>query len=189
MPAVVIGHPIAGVKEQSPQTYAKNFAQAGYLTLIYDATYQGESEGEPRLLENPAARVEDFKDAVSYLLTLDNVDPERIGVLGICGSGGYATNAVAADLRVKAVATSVAVNFGDMVRNGYDHKLSLEQFEGSIKLANSARSAKAKGEKVDLAPLIPMTKEEAQKTSKNPYSERLMISTGHLMATVLVRPT
>lgn len=131
--------------------------------LIYDATYQGESEGQPRQLENPSARVEDIKDAVSYLLTLDNVDPERIGVLGICGSGGYAPNAVADDLRVKAVATSAAVNFGDMVRNGYDHKLPREQFEGSLKLSNDARTAVAKGEKVDLVPMIPMSKEDADK--------------------------
>lgn len=163
LPAIVIAHPITSVKEQSPVNYAKPFAKAGYLALIYDATYQGESEGEPRQLEDPSARVQDIKDAVSYLLTLDNVDPERIGVLGICGSGGYAPNAVAGDLRVKAVATSAAVNFGDMIRNGYDHKLPREQFDAFLKVSKDAREAETKGEKVGLVPLIPMSKEDAEK--------------------------
>jgi uncharacterized protein len=86
--AVVICHPWTSIKEQSPANYARVLSQAGFICLAYDAAYQGESEGEPRSLENPAQRVEDNKSAVTYLTSLKDVNPNMIGVLGICASGG-----------------------------------------------------------------------------------------------------
>lgn len=88
--AIVICHPWTSIKEQSPANYARVFTQAGFTCLTYDAAFQGESEGEPRSLEDPGQRVEDIKSAVTYLVGRNDVDSSKIGVCGICASGGYA---------------------------------------------------------------------------------------------------
>ncbi|PHH60975.1 hypothetical protein CDD81_990 [Ophiocordyceps australis] len=118
-PALVIVHPGGGVKEQTANTYARALAAAGFTTLTYDAEYQGESGGQPHFLEDPASRIRDVSAAVNYLQTLPSIDPNKIGVLGICAGGGYAVAAAIADHRLGAVATVSCVNIGDSARLGW----------------------------------------------------------------------
>jgi fermentation-respiration switch protein FrsA (DUF1100 family) len=116
--AIVCVHPAGGVKEQTAGLYAAKLADEGMVALAYDASYQGESGGEPRQEEDPYARVEDVRAAVDYLTTLGFVDQQRICVLGICSGGGYAINTSMTDRRIKAVGTVSAINLGAMYRAG-----------------------------------------------------------------------
>lgn len=120
-PAVIVGHPAGGVKEQTAGLYARNLAQAGFVTLAFDASYQGESGGEPRGLEDPAVRTEDFRCAADYLSSLPYVG--NIGAMGICGGGGFAIAAAITDHRIKAVAGVSAVDLGQLRRDGLDGSL------------------------------------------------------------------
>ncbi|RZJ85620.1 MAG: alpha/beta hydrolase, partial [Chryseobacterium sp.] len=114
--AVICVHPGSSVKEQTAGLYAQKLADNGFVALAYDASFQGESGGEPRYLEDPATRVEDIRYAVDYLSTLNFIDEKRIGLLGICAGGGYAANAAMTEKRIKAVATVVGTNIGRAFR-------------------------------------------------------------------------
>jgi fermentation-respiration switch protein FrsA (DUF1100 family) len=125
-PAAVVSHPGGGVKEQTAGTYARKLAGHGFVTIAYDASYQGESTGEPRQLENPHIRTEDVSAVVDYLTTLPYVDRDRIGGMGVCAGAGYTANAAINDPRIKAVGTVSMVNIGQMFRNGFTRELRFE---------------------------------------------------------------
>ena len=117
--AVAVSGPYGAVKEQVSGRYAQTLAEQGFLTIAFDPSYYGESGGTPRYLTSPEISTEDFSAAVDYLSTREDVDPERIGILGICGWGGFALNAAANDPRVKATVTSTMYDMSRVTANGY----------------------------------------------------------------------
>lgn len=154
--AIVISHPWTSVKEQSPANYARVLMQAGFCCLAFDAAYQGESEGEPRNLEDPYHRVEDIKSAVTFLTGRKEVNPDQIGVLGICAAGGYAPFATQTDLRIKACATVAAVCVGTMARRGFDKDTSnMSVLKAQLENAAKDRNSDMSGEKVPIVHLLP----------------------------------
>jgi fermentation-respiration switch protein FrsA (DUF1100 family) len=162
--AVIICHPWALIEEQSPANYARMLSQAGSICLAYDAAYQGESEGEPRDLEDPAQRVEDIKPAVTYMTRRKDVNCEKTGVLSIYASRGYAPYAMQTDLRIKACATSAAVRVGTMVRRGFDKDSSnMSVLKGQLEAAAKDRDSDVAGEKVPIVHMLPDTLEDAPK--------------------------
>ena len=154
-PAIVVVHPAGGVKEQTAGQYARRLAEAGFVTLAFDASYQGESGGEPRYLDEPMNRVGDIYSAVDHLTTLPFVDPERIGILGICAGGGYSIKAASLDRRIKAVATASAANVGNAARKGWDGKTPLSALPGTLEMLVKQRTAEANGAEVAYAPYVP----------------------------------
>lgn len=118
--AIAVGGPFGAVKEQSSGLYAQTLAEHGFVTLAFDPSYTGESGGEPRNMASPDINTEDFSAAVDFLGSLDNVDREKIGILGICGWGGFALNAAISDTRIKAVATSTMYDMTRVSANGYE---------------------------------------------------------------------
>lgn len=131
------------------------------MTLTFDASYQGESSGEPRHLENPYLRVEDVSAAIDHLTTLAYVDRERIGVLGVCAGGGYATNAAVVDTRIKALGTVSAVNYGQMYRHGWDNTAKPQDCLALRDMAMAARTAEANGEATQYLPTVPHDRDVA----------------------------
>lgn len=126
-PAIVVGHPFGGVKEQTSGLHARKMAELGYITLAFDASHYGESGGYPRYIESPEARVEDFSAAVDFLSNHDNVNPDAIGVIGICGGGGYSVSAAQIDHRIKAVATISMYDMGRARRQGLGDVITFDQ--------------------------------------------------------------
>lgn len=126
-PAIIVGHPMGAVKEQSANLYATKMAERGFVTLSIDLSYWGESEGEPRNAVLPEIYTEAFSAAVDYLGTRPFINREHIGVIGICGSGSFAISAAKIDPRLKAIATISMYNMGTASRNGLKHAQTLEQ--------------------------------------------------------------
>lgn len=131
-PAVVVGHPMGAVKEQSADLYATKLAEQGFVTLSIDLSFWGDSDGEPRNAVLPDVYAEDFSAAVDFLGTREFVDRERIGAVGICGSGSFAVSAAKIDPRLKAVATVSMYDMGAAKRNGLKNAVTLEQRKQSL---------------------------------------------------------
>ncbi|MCU7616607.1 alpha/beta hydrolase [Chryseobacterium sp. PBS4-4] len=152
--AIVCVHPGSSVKEQTAGYYAKKISEEGFVTIAFDASFQGESGGEPRYLEDPATRVEDIKCAVDYLTTLDFIDENKIGVLGICAGGGYAANVALTEKRIKAVGTVSASNFSCAFAESGDPLKMLEE-------VGKQRTAEARGAEPLITNWTPNSREEA----------------------------
>ena len=119
LPAIAVSGPFGAVKEQSSGLYAQKMAECGYLTIAFDPSFTGESGGQPRYVASPDINTEDFCAAVDFLSVQENVDPERIGIIGICGWGGMAVNAAAQDTRIKATAAMTMYDMTRVNANGY----------------------------------------------------------------------
>ena len=138
-PAIVVGHPMGAVKEQSANLYATKMAEKGFVTLSLDLSFWGESEGLPRNAVSPDIYAEDFSAAVDFLGTRPFIDKERIGALGICGSGSFVISAAKIDPRMKAIATVSMYDMGAANRNGLKHGQTLEQRKEIITQAAQQR--------------------------------------------------
>lgn len=160
-PAIVVSHPGGGVKEQTAGLYAKKLAEKGFVTIAYDASYQGESTGEPRHLENPYIRTEDISAVIDYLTTHPCIDTEKIGAMGICAGAGYTVNAAINDHRIKAVGAVSAVNIGAMFRNGWDNNLKDADALPYLMAGANARTNEAGGAAIATMPLAPLKEEDA----------------------------
>lgn len=124
--AIAVSGPFGAIKEQSSGLYAQTMAERGFLTIAFDPSYTGESGGQPRYVASPDINTEDFSAAVDFLSLLENVDPERIGIIGICGWGGLAINTAAMDTRIKATVTSTMYNMSRVNANGYFDSLDAD---------------------------------------------------------------
>jgi uncharacterized protein len=138
-PAIVIGHPMGAVKEQSANLYATKMAEQGFVTLSLDLSFWGESDGQPRNAVAPDIYAEDFSAAVDFLGTQPFVDRDRIGAIGICGSGSFVISAAKIDPRMRAIATVSMYDMGAANRNGLRHSQTLEQREKAIAAAAEQR--------------------------------------------------
>ncbi len=143
-PAVVIAHPNGGVKEQVAGLYAQRLAEQGYITITADAAYQGGSGGEPRNVDKPANRIEDVHAMADFISQYKGVDTSRLGLLGICGGGGYSLKAAQSDKRFKAIATVSMFNSGVVRRNGFMNS-QFSTIQQRLKEASDARAQEATG--------------------------------------------
>ncbi|HFX6345955.1 TPA: alpha/beta hydrolase [Acinetobacter nosocomialis] len=159
--AIVVTHPGGGVKEQTAGLYASKLAEQGFIAIAFDASYQGESTGLPRQLENPYIRTEDISAVIDYLTTLNYVDQNRIGAMGICAGGGYTANAAINDRRIKAVGTVSAVNIGSMFRKGWENTVKDADALPYIQAGSDARTAEATSGNIATIPLAPLKEEDA----------------------------
>jgi fermentation-respiration switch protein FrsA (DUF1100 family) len=137
--AIVVGHPMGAVKEQSANLYATKLAEKGFVTLAIDLSFWGESAGTPRNAVSPDLYAEAFSAAVDYLGTQSFVSRDRIGVIGICGSGGFAISAAKIDSRIKALATVSMYDMGGATRNALHHSLTVEQRKAMVADASNQR--------------------------------------------------
>lgn len=158
--AIALSGPFGAVKEQSSGLYAQTLAERGFITLAFDPSYTGESSGEPRNMASPDINTEDFSAAVDFLGSLDSVDREKIGILGICGWGGFALNAAISDTRIKAVVTSTMYDMTRVMAKGYNDAVDAEARYQMKKSINEARWEASKNNYADLLPPNNLRKEQ-----------------------------
>lgn len=144
LPAIAVSGPFGAVKEQSSGLYAQTLAERGFLTIAFDPSYTGESGGTPRYVASPDINTEDFSAAVDFLSTRDDVDPERIGIVGICGWGGLALNAAAIDTRIKATVASTMYDISRVTANGYFDAMGPADRDELRRQLNAQRTLDAK---------------------------------------------
>lgn len=168
--AVVVAHPNGGSKDQVAGLYAQKLAEAGLVTIAFDARYQGESGGEPRRTDKPANRMGDIMGAVDFIQNYPGVDPERIGAFGICGGGGYTFATAQVDKRIKAVGTLSLFNTGDVRRNGY-MRTQMNNIAERQREASVARQAEAAGAEPELAGFMNWTPEQAREIKVDLYRD------------------
>lgn len=158
-PTMVSVHPFGSCKEQtSSAVYGKALAELGYVVIAFDASFQGESGGMPRYVEDPTQRVEDISRVIDYAVTLPYVDENRIGGLGICGGGGYILNSALTEKRLKAVVGITPVNVGRLFREGF----SLYNPIGTLEAMATQRTAEARGAELQVNELLPPSLEFAK---------------------------
>ncbi|MCH1926109.1 alpha/beta hydrolase [Shewanella sp. C32] len=153
--AIAVAGPFGAVKEQSSGLYAQTMAEKGFLTIAFDPSYTGESGGLPRYVASPDINTEDFSAAVDFLSTLDNVDADNIGIIGICGWGGMALNAAAMDPRIKATVTSTMYDMSRVTANGYFDSMSADDRYEMRKNLNAQRTEDYKNGTYALAGGVP----------------------------------
>ena len=142
MPAIAVCGPFGAVKEQCSGLYAQTLAELGFVTMAFDPSFTGESGGQPRYVASPDINTEDFSAAVDFLSVQDNIDPERIGILGICGWGGMAINAAAMDTRIKATVASTMYDMTRVNAKGYFDEADSEEARYAMKQALNAQRIK-----------------------------------------------
>ena len=158
-PTIVAVHPFGSCKEQtSGNVYGKALAEQGFVVIAYDASFQGESGGEPRWIEDPTQRVEDISHVIDYAVTLPYVDADWIGVIGICGGGGYVLNATLTEKRIKAVVAITPVNIGRLFREGFSNYDPL----GALEAMAAQRTKEARGGELQVNELLPASPDAAR---------------------------
>lgn len=194
LPALAVSGPYGAVKEQASGLYAQTMAERGYVTVAFDPSYTGESDGTPRYLSSPEINTEDFSAAVDFLGIQSNVDREKIGVIGICGFGGMSLNAAAADKRIKAVVTTSMYDMSRVMAKGYFDSMTAEERNGALEQMGQQRWADAEAGETALSDQgLPdsITGDEPQfvqdyfdyyKTPRG-FHERSINSNGHFTAT------
>ena len=188
LPAIAVCGPFGAVKEQSSGLYAQTMAERGFLSIAFDPSFTGESSGTPRYVASPDINTEDFQAAVDFLSVQENVDPERIGIIGICGWGGLALNVASIDTRIKATITSTMYNMSRVNHNGYFDATNEDELYELKKTLNAQRIKDFKNEGYQLgggvvdvvpedAPFYVKDYHNYYKTSRG-YHERSLNSNG-----------
>lgn len=164
MQAIAVSGPFGAVKEQSSGLYAQTLAERGFVTLAFDPSFTGESGGEVRNVASPDINTDDFSAAIDYLTTLPEVDENKIGIVGICGWGGFALNAAAQDTRIKATVTSTMYDMTRVTAHGYNDSMSADDLYKMRQDLNNQRTKEAQGAPIAGAPGLPdkLTGEEPQ---------------------------
>lgn len=167
---LVVAHPNGGVKEQVAGLYAQRLAEQGYITITADAAYQGGSGGTPRNVDKPANRIEDIHAMADFISQYQGVDTSKLGLLGICGGGGYALTAAQSDKRFKAIATVSMFNSGIVRRNGFMNS-QVATIQDRLRQASDARALEAAGKEIRYTANVVITDEMADKMPFDLYRE------------------